>query len=432
MRAKVFRDPVHDIIDWKSATRADVGALVCALVDAREMQRMRHIRQLGLASLVYHGAEHSRFAHSLGVAHVARRMCDRLPDAFDDATYVATICGALLHDIGHAPFSHVLERVFGFDHEARGEAIVLDEASEVHRVLRRHDPSLPERVAGLIAGREKGVARAVLSSQLDADRCDYLLRDAHMTGIGVGRYDLERILLMLDCDEHGLVAGHGAFEAVEGYLTARYHMYRLVYFHRAVRAAEAMLHALFSRARQLLADGRRDLVPANALGGLMRGEPVESGEYAALGEYHAWSLVASWRDDRDPVLSELAAGLLDRRLFKAHEREVGDGPRVREADDAVVARIRESLAPREQFLFTVDEARDVPFRPYVPRHGVGAAAVRIRDRGGRIFHIEERSAIARGLAEASYRLRRWYFHPALAARVRTVAGEDWDRVGSAD
>lgn len=426
MRAKVFRDPVHNIINWKDETRDGLGSLICALIDSREMQRLRHIRQLGLASFVYHGAEHSRFAHSIGVAHVARRMCDRIPGAFRPEERVATIAAALLHDIGHAPFSHVLERVFGFDHEALGVQIVLDDSTDVHRTLRRHSSELPQQVADLISGAHRGAGRAILSSQLDADRCDYLLRDAHMTGVDVGSYDFERILLMLGHDDAGLFVEIGAWEAVEGYLVARYHMYRLVYFHRAVRAAEAMLQMLFARARTLIEDGRADLAPPNALGRLMRREPVEAGEYALLGEYHAWSLIASWRDDRDRVLAELATGLLERQLFKGHERELGHDPAIREADDRVVAAIREQLAPGEQFLFMVDEARDVPFRPYVPRVADSGRAVRVRDRNGRVFHIEERSALARALAEASYRLRRWYFHPALASKIRGIAGDQWD------
>lgn len=430
MRAKVFRDPVHDIISFKDD--GVLGELICGLVDSREFQRLRHIRQLGLASFVYHGAEHTRFAHSLGVAHVARRMCDRLGDAFGHADRAAIVSAALLHDVGHAPFSHVLERVFGFHHEAFSEQIVLDDSGEIHRTLARFDPALPARVADLIAGRERGPAHAVISSQLDADRCDYLLRDAHMTGVEVGRYDLERILLMLGHDAEGLFVDIGAFESVEGYLIARYHMYRLVYFHRAVRAAESMLQRLFARARHLLESGRDDLAPANGLGRLMRREPIEAAEYVALGDYHAWALISGWRDDRDPVLSELAAGLLDRRLFKGHERDLGGDERARQADDALVARIREELAPNEQYLFFVDEARDVPFRPYVPRPGGSGTAVRVRDRAGRLFHIEDRSPIVRALAESSYRIRRWTYHPMLAAKLRRICGDRWDSVPSMD
>jgi HD superfamily phosphohydrolase len=147
-RAKVFRDPVHDIISWDR--EAALGPLIVALIDTPEFQRLRFVRQVGLASLVFHGAEHSRFAHSMGVATLARRMFDQLhPNADKEDTYrVATIVAGLLHDVGHAPFSHAMERVCGFRHEAYSELLVLDEASSIFRTLRDFDPTLPKRVAG--------------------------------------------------------------------------------------------------------------------------------------------------------------------------------------------------------------------------------------------------------------------------------------------
>ncbi len=414
-KARVFRDPVHDIISFKEDPT--LGPIVCALIDTREMQRLRFVRQLGLAHLVFHGAEHSRFAHSLGVAHVARRMTDRLD--LDEDQRLAVICSALLHDLGHAPFSHVMERVFEFRHEERSEAIVLDGDTEVHGVLRAVDPTFPARVAELIGGRTDSWVGDIIASQLDADRADYLLRDGLMTGVKVGQYDLERILLMLDHDDEGLLVEIGGYEAVEGYLIARYHMYRLVYFHRVVRSAEAMLECAFSRARTRIEEGDMGLAPPGTLGSLMRRETVAPSDYADVGDYDAWSLIAAWRDDSDNVLADLCDDLMRRRLFACREREVDDW------DDelTLVARVREELAANERWYFFADEAGDVPYRPYVPR--ASNQSVRIRGRDGRVFHIEQRSHVARALADAAYRLRRWYYHPMLEAKLRRIVGNRW-------
>lgn len=417
-KARVFRDPVHDIISYREETF--LGPPICALIDAPEVQRLRHIRQLGLASLVFHGAEHSRFSHSLGVAHLARRMCDRMRSDLSDEERLVIVAAALLHDVGHAPFSHVMERVFSFHHEHYSDAIVRDPSSQVHRVLAAVDATLPGAVADLMSGRSEHFSHEIVSSQLDADRADYLLRDAHMTGVEVGRYDLERILLLLDHDATGLVVGQGAYESVEGYLIARYHMYRLVYFHRAVRAAEAMLQQTFARARRLLEDGDGSVLPDNALASLMKREAVTTSAYARLGDYHAWSLLARWAEHDDPVLSRLAGDLMARRLFKSSERDLGENGERREAEDAVVAAIREELAPNEQYLFVVDEASDTPYRPYMP--GSDRDTIRVRDRAGRLFNMEERSPIVRALARSAYRLRRWYFHRDLAPKIRRIAG----------
>ena len=420
-KPRAFRDPVHDIISWKD--EPTLGRIVGALIDTREVQRLRHVRQLGLASLVFHGAEHSRFAHSLGVAHLARRMCDRVATDLEPGDRVAIVAAALLHDVGHAPFSHVMERVFDFHHEDYSAAIVLDPDSEVNEVLADVDPSLPQRVADLLAGRWDHWGRAIVSSQLDADRGDYLLRDAHMTGVEVGRYDLERILLLLDHDDAGLIVGAGAFESVEGYLIARYHMYRLVYFHRAVRAAECMLEQVFARAGWLIAQGDTSLVPDNALGTLMRRERVSPGAWAGLGEFHAWALLSSWRDHRDTVLSTLAGDLMARRLFRSSERDLGERHERVADEDALVAAVQDALAPNERYLFFVDEARDVPYRPYLPQLQDPSQAIRIRDRDGRVEHIEARSPLVRALATASYRLRRWYYHPMLKTRIRGIVDD---------
>ncbi len=418
-KPRVFRDPVHDIISYKE--ELELGPIICSLIDAPEMQRLRFIRQLGLAYLVFHGAEHSRFSHSLGVAHLARRMCDRLV-GMDADTRLAVVCAALLHDVGHAPFSHVMERVFDFHHEAYSAAIVRDPDSRVNAILSSVDSGLPDWVADLLSGNSTHFGSHVVSSQLDADRADYLLRDAHMTGVGVGQYDLERILLTLDHDDDGLIVDVGGFESVEGYLVARYHMYRLVYFHRAVRAAESMVERAFARARHLLLHGDDSVAPGGALGALMRGQTVTPGAYARMGDYNAWSLIDSWRDHKDTILATLADGVMRRNLFKASERSIDPQTKSWAADDALADAIRENLTPNERWYFVVDEARDVPYKPYVPGEH-GGRPLRIRDNDGRLAPIEQHSHVAAALADAAYQFRRWYYHPAIASKVKRVLSE---------
>lgn len=418
-KARTFRDPVHDIISWKD--EGELGRIVCGLVDTAEVQRLRFVRQLGLAAFVYHGAEHSRFAHSLGVAHIARRMAHRLE--VDDEQRLLIVASALLHDIGHAPFSHVMERVFAFHHEERSAMLVLDPDTEVHRRLAQIDGSLPQAVVDRLTGQSPHWTRDIISSQLDADRADYLLRDARMTGIAVGRYDLERLLLMLGHDEDGLFVEVGGYESVEGYLMARYHMYRLVYFHRGARAAETMLEALFARAKALAEAGDAEAMADGSLGKLMRDEPLGARDWTRLHEFDAWSWIHRWAGHADSVLSALAEGLVRRRLFKCNERQAAPGSPEWDADARTADAIRDQLTPNERALFVVDEAGDTPYRPYVPREG--QRGLRVRGADGRIFFIEERSHVARALARATYRIRRWFYHPSLQPKLRRIAGDAW-------
>src|SRR4051812_20030513 len=240
MSEKIIRDPVHDVIAFHSERPTD--ALLFRLLNAAEFQRLRRIRQLGMAHLAYPGADHSRYSHSLGVMETARKMLQQLSRShkIDPADELVALCAALLHDLGHGPFSHVFERVTGVHHERLGQRVILDPQSEVHRILIQHDKLLPERIVGLLRGRPKRtIFSDVLSSQLDADRLDYLLRDTRMTGSGYGDYDLNWLLHALTCDP---VSGRLAvtlkgISAVEAYLQSRYHMYRNVYFHKVVRAA---------------------------------------------------------------------------------------------------------------------------------------------------------------------------------------------------
>src|SRR5215210_5028747 len=167
------------------------------LIDAREFQRLRRIKQLGLALYTYQGAEHSRFTHSLGVLHLMTRVLDRLGENFQitPEDRAAARAAALLHDVGHGSFSHVMEKVLGFHHEAWTVRAVMSDETEVGQLLRSFSPEFPERVASINEGTFQPAALAQLvSSQLDVDRMDYLLRDSLMTGAKYGMYDLEWII----------------------------------------------------------------------------------------------------------------------------------------------------------------------------------------------------------------------------------------------
>lgn len=419
--AKLFRDPVHDTINWKD--EGDVGALACALIDQPEFQRLRFVRQLGLASLVFPGAEHSRFVHSIGVSHLARRMLARIEPNAADGLRAQVIGAALLHDVGHGPFSHVLERVFRFRHEGLSRQIVLDETTGVHRVLRRVDASLPQQVADMIVGKGPARYAQIVSSQLDADRFDYLLRDVMMTGVVVGRFDLERLLVLLRSDDEGLLVDHRGWEAVEGYLIARYHMYRLVYFHRTVRAAEVMLERLFQRARDVLAPDDASIEKGGVIAQLLRGEDICPRAWMRFTEFHAWAQIDRWSDHSDRVLALLAEGLLERKLFKAIERYI-----VTEEDSkkdlAMLAAIDEGLSPDERSLFAMDEASDATYQPYVASGKGHGHPIRIVDRRGRISLIEQVSPVVHTLGQTATHLRRWYVHPLIFDKVRALSGLD--------
>ncbi len=292
---KSIFDPVHGPI------RLDGVAL--ALVNTPEFQRLWGIRQTGFAHLVFPGANHTRLEHSLGTFWVAGQMAARLGLGAADADRVAA--GALLHDLGHGPFSHTLDapmqEVFGFGHEALSRARIEGHEiegpwarAEVPRVLARWGLD-PARVADLIDPRRSRpgsrLLRAVLHGPIDADRIDYLQRDAYYTGVGHGAIDAVRLL-----DTIRNASGHLGFaekgrSAVEGFLVGRALMYSSVYFHKTVRAAEMMAQAAVERLSGY-PEAARPLFH------------LPDGEFLARAR------------DAGGVSAVLARGLLERRLYK--------------------------------------------------------------------------------------------------------------------
>lgn len=410
---RIYRDPVHNIIRLRTDGRE--GELMMRLIDSREFQRLRRIKQLGLGLYTYQGAEHSRFTHSLGAFHLMTRVLDQLGERYSisDDNRVAARAAALLHDVGHGSFSHVMEKVLGFHHEAWTVQVVMSEETEVGKLLRAYSPELPSKVAAIIEGTFEPAALAQLvSSQLDVDRMDYLLRDSLMTGAKYGIYDLEWIINALAIDEEHdriYVAARGLY-AVEEYLQARYYMFRQVYFHRTLRSAEAVLRSIMRRALDLLETGSIVWYAAHtAFEKVLRKTPLTVREHLEVDDSDVLFHVKQWQRSDDPILRDLSQRFVTRRLFKAIDLDM---PLAERADFLAVARecvARAGFDP--DYYFIEDRASDVPYYSYYTIEGAepkshiyvedGYARPRIRE-------ISEVSNVIRGL-QHRYELHRVCF-----------------------
>ena len=250
MSVEIIRDPL-----WNNIR---LDPLAFELIDTPAFQRLRYVRQLGLAFLVYPGATHSRFEHALGTYHLARRTLTLFEEQEEYSRIGDEECqlirvAALLHDIGHYPFSHALEEIGAMHHEAVARPLICD--GEVAQVLRRElGADAPERIVALIRGESESPLQGLISGSIDLDKLDYLRRDAFMCGVSYGEIDVDRLInaLTLVADP---VAGEprvGMVEkglsALESLLFARYQMYRNVYWHHAVRSATAMYKRLVADA----------------------------------------------------------------------------------------------------------------------------------------------------------------------------------------
>lgn len=441
IRDKLYRDPVHDLIALDKNSAED--ATLMDLIDAPEMQRLRHIRQMGLANLAYHGAEHTRFSHSIGAMYVATRILDQLARELPihPRTRFATRCAALLHDVGHGPLSHVFESFMGVSHESWTRRIILDPKSRINKLLRNHHASLPAEVVNIIEenARPRFLSQ-IISSQLDADRFDYLLRDSIMTGVKYGIYDFERLLhvLRLDSRQENIVVAPNGIQAVEKYLQARYHMYSQVYLHKTVRAGERTFGALLSRAADLAQRNQPPAQPGDCPrsgGDLDSDDPsnpvvtdpilrlssdnpvlrllqhpasVDLTTYCELDDHMIFAALHRWMRSSDPILSDLASRITERRLFKTLDISRVKNLKAKEkaAREAVLAA---GLDPRYYLIF--DSSGDVPYKPYNPLRPASAHILVEHGAPGetRTRDIHEVSEVIAGLARAAFNIKRVIF-----------------------
>ena len=342
-----IRDPVHGLIVFgggNDAHQNETDRIAWRLLNTREFQRLRRIRQLGFSDLVFPGATHSRLAHAIGVYHTARRLIEvirgRQDKRHDDRERERVVLlAALLHDIGHGPFSHIFEHAaytlgLGKRHEIWGAEIIQGD-TKVNCVLREVDKELPEHIGGLLKeDNPKDFYATVVSSQFDADRLDYVQRDRLMTGVEFAHLDFD---WLLDCLEVGTITvdqdepvevpclylNFKGVQVAEEYLQARFRLYTMVYMHKTTRAAEKMLDALLKTVAEDLRNcelARRDPI----LRHFTSGSPT-LGSYLDLDDAAVWATLAALAESPShPLASDLARRLRERRLYKCFDIGIQD------------------------------------------------------------------------------------------------------------
>ena len=337
--AKIINDPVFGFI------KIPRGVLL-NIVRHPLMQRLTRIKQLGLASAVYPGAQHTRFQHSIGAFHLVSEAVFSLQQKgifIFDSEAEAVEAAILMHDIGHGPFSHVLENtlISGISHE---EISLL----MMEQMNREMNGALTLSISIFKNEYPKRFLHQLISSQLDMDRLDYLSRDSFFTGVSEGNIGSARIIKMLDVVDDGLVVDHKGIYSIESYLIARRLMYWQVYLHKTAVACEAMLINVLRRAKQLTRQGRR-LFASPALAYFLENDVDQERfrqdaealhHYCALDDNDIWSSVKVWMNDEDRVLALLSANLVERNIFRV---KVYDEPIPEEKINAVRQEIQTRL-----------------------------------------------------------------------------------------
>ncbi len=385
----ILRDPIHGLVSFES----EEELVVPKLIDTPEVQRLRRVRQLGVTAFAFPGAEHTRFSHAVGSAFVMKALLARLRTIHGTLPYWQRItsdrardalAAALLHDVGHGPLSHLFEDAIpGVPmHEEWTRRIVLDESTEVHKILVAEDANMPARVAALVTPNEKDhrhakdeekplpyLARSV-SGTFDVDRCDYLLRDAHSTGVRYGVFDLDWLLRSLcfspskDEKQPPVLAIDGAkgLPAIEAFLIARLFMFQQVYLHKATRSAEWMIRAILSRAARLVGEGTRLEGTPRAIELAAHGQEIPLADYLELDDASLAMAMHAWENCKDEGLRDLTRRIRVRALFKTYEL-FGDHatPKGREHALAIARDVARTAGLDPDVHVGLDVASDMPF-----------------------------------------------------------------------
>ncbi|SDQ12418.1 HD domain-containing protein [Virgibacillus salinus] len=353
---KVFKDPVHRYVHVKDRVIWD-------LIAAPEFQRLRRIKQLGTTNLTFHGAEHSRFNHSLGVYEIVRRILYNFENRphWNDDERLLCLCAALLHDLGHGPFSHSFEKVFKLDHEHFTQQIIMGD-THIHTILERVSPGFSKKVADVIDKTyEDKLVVSLISSQIDADRMDYLQRDAYFTGVSYGHFDMERILRVMRPIDDQVVIKSSGMHAVEDYIMSRYQMYWQVYFHPVTRSAEVILSKILHRAKYLFeTDYTFKLKPMHFISFFK--EKVDLADYLKLDESIVSYYFQLWQEEDDEILHDLCERFMNRRLFKYIEFN----PNQQMNEWMELYRLFQEAGIDPEYYLVVDSSSDLPYDFYRP------------------------------------------------------------------
>lgn len=407
---KVFRDPVHNYIHINHQVILD-------LINSKEVQRLRRIKQLGTSSFTFHGAEHGRFSHSLGVYEITRRICNIFEqnysikkigkeNGWDDSQRLIALCAALLHDIGHGPYSHTFEHIFHTNHEEITVAIITSPETEVYQILNRVEAGFPEKVASVITKTYPNPQVVqMISSQIDADRMDYLLRDAYYTGTKYGTFDLTRILRMIRPCKDGVVFAMDGMHAVEDYIVSRYQMYIQVYFHPSSRGMEVVLEHLLDRARELFFEDPAMFYNTAQLLIPFFKENFSLQDYLRLDDGVLNTAFNLWTEANDPILNDLSKRFLNRKPLKSCRFEPGTQDKLIDT----MKQITEKAGFNPKYYTAINSSYDLPYDFYQPELEKHRTQIELQQNDGSLTELSMISPLVSALAGQEQGDHRFYF-----------------------
>jgi len=314
---RIFHDPIHKEIVFDSGNPEEL--MIMELIDTAAFQRLRRIKQLGAASLLFHGAESSRFTHSIGVFCIARKIYKRLIESkssFYKNKFVL-YGAALLHDLGHGPLSHTSETIFDHDHEKWSQSLVKN-YSPINSILQKYDNELPTQIGELFESKQlfSKPLKTLISSEIDCDRMDYLLRDSYNTGTKYGLVDLERIISALTFSPDGNIAikPKGVI-AIEHFLVLRNLMYRTIYNHKINEISTWILEKIIYTLKHHFE--KKIWLDKSFYKWIFSPENLDFDDFLRNDDVTFYYHLIRWKDESFEPLSTLCKMFIDRKFLKA-------------------------------------------------------------------------------------------------------------------
>ena len=458
------RDPVHNLIvfDTGQQLERELWDVLCS----RPFQRLRRIKQLGFSELVYPGATHTRFAHSIGVFHTARELMGIVREWTGENRMQAqeqiALAAALVHDVGHGPFSHAFESVgkkLGIklaDHEQMSDQLIRE--SEISEILRRLGSGFANDVAHMIKrDGEQTVYNAVVSSQFDADRLDYMRRDRLMTGTQQSAIDIKWLLANLEianvsvgvddkkfADVPTFVIGPKAIPAAETYVLGNFQLYPSVYFHKTTRGAEKLFAELLVRLVKLVQSGSRRTVGLENTHPLVRfaNSPDHIDTVMKLDDSVIWGALSQLRESNDLLIRSFAERLQERKLFKCidiralvdHQidpNNVEDLDHMEQIDKCCENALSKLYWLKKRMMkaggipkILTDKANRSPYKTGGGSRGP-VERINVRTEGGDPMDLKQRSKVVAALRD--FKLARAYFdpeYPELEGAILAIVNEE--------
>lgn len=403
-KQRTYLDPIHGPIKLYLGDPTDY--LLSRIIDTKEFQRLRRIRQMGLGSFTFHGAEHTRFGHSLGTLHIAKKMINHLANSFPEINTFKTeiLVSALIHDIGHGPFSHTAEKLMSLTHEDLTKEIIQGK-SEINSLLKLYDANLAQNILQIFEPDTKPpYLSQIISSYIDCDRLDYLHRDSYYVGVPYGLTGSDRIIASLLIDEktNKLVINESVgLDAVIHYLHARYSMYQQVYQHKKNLACDFLLKKIIERIKETKPKNISPLITDWLSFSMKPVKKINLDTFLQIDDTLIISNIEklSFDPTSEKILKDLASRFIHRKLLKSLEfRQEVTKEKINEILEKV-NQFAKSKDMNSNYYVGIEESGSKPYEPYKATTDQTNKTIYIKRQNGLIKELSQISGLVKALSQ---------------------------------